>query len=551
MMKHISVAMILLSPVGTVFAGTWYVDRTASASGDGTTWATAFKTIQKGIDAASDGDTVIVAKGTYKEAVEFQGANIVLTSTDPADPSVVDAAIIDGGHTRTAVRFSGAEVETCVLTGFTIRNGFSGILCGGVNGWNSRATIENNVVTGNVGKYGGGVYGCLGTVQNNFVIGNSAVSGGGLHSCNGTVRHNTISGNSADTGGGLAACMGTIEYNSISANSARTGQSQQGGGLFECHGTIEGNFIMANSAATGGGLYLCSGPIRYNIISGNSAESGAGLTSCDGTIEGAVITENSAGNRGGGLRGCSGQILSSLIAGNSAPSKGGYGGGLDGCNAAIINCTVTGNLGKVGGGLYNCDGVIQNCIIWGNTATVNGQQLFYSSTPTFSCIQDWTGGGTGNTAGNPLFQDPDGPDNDPDTYVDNDYRLRSNAPIASPCVDKGKNEAWMWSALDLDGNNRIYQGTSTPTVDMGAYEHGSYPFRIASLLKQLGLRIKLTWNSAPGDSYVVWSTSNLVQPAGTWTWKQESIVPSEGETTSWSDGDLTSRQKFYRIQLQP
>jgi len=543
------VVTMLVATLQAVSGETWYVDRTASASGDGTSWATAFKTIQKGIDAASDGDTVIVGEGTYKEAVEFKGANIVLTSTDPADASVVGATIIDGEHTRTAVRFSGAEIETCILTGFTIRNGFSDILCGGINGWNSRATIENNVITGNVGKYGGGVYACLGTVQNNFVIDNSATSGGGLWGCSGTVRHNTISGNSADTGGGLAGCMGVIEYNSISANSARTGENQKGGGLYECHGTIQNNFIMANSAATGGGLYLCSGAIRYNIISGNSAGSGAGLYICDGTIEGDVITENSASSRGGGLQGCGGEILNCLIAGNSAPSNGGYGGGLGGCNAAIINCTITGNLGRVGGGLYNCDGVIQNCIIWGNTATVNGQQLFYSSTPTFSCIQDWTGSGGGNTSGNPLFKDPDGPDNDPDTYVDNDYRLRLPSLTASPCIDKGKNEAWMWNALDLDGNNRIYQGTSTPTVDMGAYEHGSYPFRIAKLIKQFGLMVQLTWNSAPADSYVVWSTPSL-PPPGAWTWTREATVRSDGETASWTDPDTTALRKFYMIELK-
>jgi len=44
---------------------TRYVDGSVSESGDGTSWETAFKTIQEGVDAASDADSVIVADGEY------------------------------------------------------------------------------------------------------------------------------------------------------------------------------------------------------------------------------------------------------------------------------------------------------------------------------------------------------------------------------------------------------------------------------------------------------------------------------------------------------
>ena len=45
-------------------AATYYVDGSVSSSGDGTSWDTAFKTIQEGIAAAFSSDTVIVAEGT-------------------------------------------------------------------------------------------------------------------------------------------------------------------------------------------------------------------------------------------------------------------------------------------------------------------------------------------------------------------------------------------------------------------------------------------------------------------------------------------------------
>lgn len=108
----------------------------------------------------------------------------------------------------------------------------------------------------------------------------------------------------------------------------------------------------------------------------------------------------------------------------------------------------------------------------------------------------------------------------------------------------------MWNAPDLDANNRIYQGTSAPTVDMGVYEHGSYLFRIARLLKQLGLMVKLTWNNAPGDTHIVWSPTNLVQPARVWTRRQEATIQSQGEATSWIDPHTSPALKFYRVGIE-
>jgi hypothetical protein len=103
----------------------------------------------------------------------------------------------------------------------------------------------------------------------------------------------------------------------------------------------------------------------------------------------------------------------------------------------------------------------------------------------------WTG--TGNIDGDPLFVDPDGPDDDPNTWEDNDYRLRPS----SPCIDAGDNTAVPPDTADLDGdgdtveplpfdlnaNPRFLDVTvadsgkgAPPIVDMGAYEVGLSDF---------------------------------------------------------------------------
>jgi hypothetical protein len=140
----------------------------------------------------------------------------------------------------------------------------------------------------------------------------------------------------------------------------------------------------------------------------------------------------------------------------------------------------------------------------------------------------------------PRFVDRDGPDNDPQTFADNDYRLSAS----SPCIDAGENEDWMWTATDLDGNPRVFYGGLSLTVDMGAYEYASWPFGISQVLMAGARAFQLTWTSRPGDGYAVWSCTDLT--SGVWT--QEATVPSAGDSTSWTDPSPSGSRNFYRVE---
>lgn len=281
----------------SAYANTWYVKIDGNDARIGNSWANAKATIQAGIDAASDGNTVLVKYGTYNitSFIDYGGKNIKLASDDGTHLSYNDAAtdaeqcIIDAGEKCRVFYFHNGETLEAVVDGFTITNGRakdgpeaggSGIWC-----WGSSPTINNNIITGN-SAYRGSIY-CRRSsspmISNNTITGNSAREGGGI-ACHGwdtspTIENNTITGNTADIGGGFGGGIWcywgsspTINNNIITKNTA----NRWGGGIsceLNSSPTISNNTITENTAEFGGGISLqrnLSITISNTILWGNN-----------------------------------------------------------------------------------------------------------------------------------------------------------------------------------------------------------------------------------------------------------------------------------------
>ena len=447
-----------------------------------------FNNIQDAINAARDGDVVLVNPGRYYENVDFRGKSITVTGLDPNDPNTVETTIIDANGVGSVVSFHRDEGPNSMITGFTITGGNAkygaGICC-----WEgSTPTIYRCIITDNHASDGGGIYGG-GSITNCTISGNSADvdDGGGLYDCDGNITNCTISENSADgDGGGLCSCDGTITNCTISGNSARW----NGGGLVDCYGTITNCIISENSAGYGGGgLRFCGGAITNCIISGNRADDhGGGLCSCGGAISGCTIRGNSAGDDGGGLVDCYGTITNCIISENSA----GYGGGLCSCGGEISSNIIVGNWAQgLGGAVYcgqGCSPVITNNIIC-NSVSGSGIYAIYSE-PNISYNNlyenldgdygGWALPGVGDISVDPCFADPgywDDPCATPgnpadDVWIDGDYHLKSEAGRWEPNAQTWVNDNVTSLCIDTGDPNSDWTGELWPhgkRINMGVY----------------------------------------------------------------------------------
>ena len=147
-------------------------------------------TIQSAINAANDGDTVLVSPGIYHENINYLGKKITVGSLFifKNDTSYISRTIIDGSKIYSVVAFENQEDSSSALIGFTIQNGLNNWSGAGIHCNNASPKLENLIISDNTAQYygaGGGI-GCLNhsnpIIRKVRVNKNIAYYGGGIYS---------------------------------------------------------------------------------------------------------------------------------------------------------------------------------------------------------------------------------------------------------------------------------------------------------------------------------------------------------------------------------
>jgi hypothetical protein len=464
---QVLLAMVLLMP---------------SASGQTTIHVPAdVSTIQGAIQSASNGDTILVASGTYRENIDFLGKAITVEGASAA------ATILQGGSAPGAVvKFTSGEGRSSVLSNFTIQGGVpAGVPdAGGILIYRASPTIENNIIQNNTGCGIGG-FDSSPLIAGNLITGTAGLQEYEYYAvCRDPQGDNSIP-NQPNPAQGLPANGSGI----LLAGLPIDGQQAQ----------VIGNTIRNNSSYDSpGAIWLADAgaPLIENNVIANNYSYFEGALGAAGNVAPAIIQNLVYGNVGDST-----QIANPLGVTNTAIAFGGYAPAFGGVTSVFAENTVVDNQVLDNSYYFGDTGVSQVGIGYAPTPIpiYNNIIIGEGTLPAFACepLVDTpdvapqlshndvlvTGGGAapvagscagqmgsnGNISVDPLFATTN-------TAAANPFELQ----LQSPAVDAGDNNAPDLPSEDILGKPRIQNAKGLPSaiIDMGVYEYPGVPAQL-------------------------------------------------------------------------
>jgi hypothetical protein len=416
-----------------------------------------YANVTTAISAATSGDIVLLASGSFSEDINFNGKDdITLKATD--DPNGPSATVITN---RIYAGNQNGGADNVTIYGFKVTSSATQAF----DFMDSTITVDNCLFDTNSGNsiYVNGTDKV--TVQNSTFQNNTNTSiyltqGGGYIDVFDCTFTNNSGGNGgviySNTGGNWNIVRATFDGNSATNGGAFYGNSPLG--------TIDDCIFINNTASSGGGaLFLNSGASNM-------------------TISDTFIQGNSSGGSGGGgiyiENGSHADLTNVMLTGNKTTGDGGAvheRGYVD-----YLFCTLSGNSASNGGAIYHLNSnytTVKNSIIYNNDSTTAGVYDQISTNYKWNYVDVYntlinqtpgSGSGTPRTSyedmgGNNIVNAPSfvnglSPASAPTTG--GDYHLQSG----SPCIDAGSPS--YTSDHDVYGGSRPLGGG----YDMGAHE---------------------------------------------------------------------------------
>ena len=248
-------------------ASIWYVDAAAGPGGNGTSKETAFQTLDDAVNNATDGDTIMVASGTYSDVHLNIGKYLNFEKYGDGE-AIIDGSYITGILTVTAT--------TININGLTFKNGNTADNGGAIYFENGIADsfINATFINNNAQSNGGAIYSfgeIVNSIINSTFIDNTAYDGGAIYfmggAYNSTINSIFINNNATSGDGGAIVFKGGVNF-TVEGEFINNTATKDGGAIYfdwDClNVSVDATFI--NNAATNGGAIYGWYPIYNSTI---------------------------------------------------------------------------------------------------------------------------------------------------------------------------------------------------------------------------------------------------------------------------------------------